>query len=243
MNPNDELILNWTNTLRHTKDGVILAAARVASTLKQSGYAPGEAMDILIADDYEDDVAEAAIKHAYAVSEDKEEVDELSKPVTAYIVPTSYDDVKTIVENTLRSSSAEDFIMRLARSENPILANLPDNKVQSFIRIATVAKENALIMEALHNDLTPFFENAMYESVRLSESKKSRTTIAATKDNKYTVAESIDKANDVCMKTGTCSCDKYTKGHYSVFGLACEHLVAAANEISPNHKLVKGELE
>jgi hypothetical protein len=238
MNQNDEMIYNWSNALRKTSDGVLLVAIKTAEKLKEENYSVGDASDILVAADYDLKIVDAAIKNVYS---EEEEDEEEQKGVAAFVVPTSYEDVKPLVEKSLVESSARDFMEKLARSAYPIIPNLPDNKFESFIRVAARAKEDENALVILHKDLLPFIESAMYESVKIAEKKQSKANVSSTGDeSRYVVAYSIGEVNDISVESGECNCDKYIKGNYHDFGLACEHLVSATNIISPGYKLVRG---
>ena len=232
----NDMIYNWSNSLRKTDDGATVTAIRMAEKLKNDGYARGEACDILVADDYDMKLVDNVLGRVYA-STDEEVVEEPSE--VSYVVPTAYADIKPFIEMSLMASSARDFMTKLAHSEYPIIKSLSGNGFESFVRLAEQAKENRYSLEALHNDLEPFMETAMFESVKIAETNKSRTVVAIDNSDEtdVCVSYSVAKSNDVSLKTATCNCDKYIKGNYAEFGLACEHIVSAAEMVSPNQKL------
>jgi hypothetical protein len=45
------------------------------------------------------------------------------------------------------------------------------------------------------------------------------------------------------LESGTCSCSRFAQGHFGDFGLACEHIVAAADKVSPHQRLLKAITE
>lgn len=234
MNQTDEFIYNWANTLRKTEDGAVLTATRTAQTLKDKGYSQRDISDILVADDYDIPLVDNVVKQIFA-SEIKKEIPELHHTNT-YVVPTTYDDVKPFIESTLDSCSAREFVDKLAKSEYPIM-KISGNHYESFVRLASQAKENKYMLSSLHKELLPFIETSMYDAVCIAEDNKQKTVIASVDNDKYTVRYSATDIKDVFVKSAQCSCDKYIKGNYVDFGLACEHIVSAVNEISPNHKL------
>lgn len=236
MNPNEEFIINWANTLKKTDDGAVMIATRTAEKLKEDGYAPSEISDVMVADNYDINLVDQVINNIFA-SDTQEEIVTAEEKVTTYVVPTSYEDVRSFVESTLRECSAKEFMERLARAEYPIIKDMNDHKFESFVRLAERAKNDKYAREVLHSDLLPFVETAMYEAVKLSEDNKPKTIVASVDDDKYTVSYSLKDINDVFVKSAKCSCEKYTKGNYSDFGLACEHIVSAVDKISPNYKL------
>jgi hypothetical protein len=234
----DEFIYNWENSLRKTNDGATLVASRTAEELKEKGYSASEISDIMIADNHDMKIVEAAVRKAFrvAMAEDSPE----KETFDAYVTPSSYDDVKPFVEKTLSECSAREFMNRLAKTKYPILKGISDRTFDSLVRMAEIAKESKMAMGVLHADLSPFFESAMYDCVKTAEDKSNLTTISDSGDDtRYAVAYNIERVNQVDISKGTCDCDKYVDGHYADFGLACEHIISAANNVSPNSKLLR----
>lgn len=234
-----EYINNWSNILKNTNNGADMIATRTAESLKNEGYTAREASDIMVADDFDSELVEAVIDKTYA---DPTTADnETEKVVVSYVVPTCYEDVKPFVEKALNESSARDFMKKLARTNCPIIPNLPENKLESFVRLAQRAKEDRNNLEVLHNDLLPFIESAMYNSIIIAEKNNTSSVKASDQNHKYVVA-SKKETYDVQVNEGTCTCEKYSEGNFATFGLACEHIVAVANVISPNYKVARNEL-
>jgi predicted nucleic acid-binding Zn finger protein len=238
-NANDKLLNNWSGALQSTVEGRNAIATRTAEKFKESGYSADETYDLMIAENYNAHAIESAIKVAFKIEGKKEVVAEY-KPL---VVPTCYEDVKPIVEKTLSSCTAKDFINKLASTEYSIIPSCPDKKKLSLIRIAEDAKRDAYALRILHEELLPFVENKMYESIVEAQQQVGKFTVSETTNTRYIVASSVKIANDVCLETGACSCDKYTKGNYADFGIACEHLVSVCNAVNPNHKMVRGEVD
>ena len=143
MNQTDEFIYNWANTLRKTEGGAVLTATRTAEKLKNQGYSKRDISDILVADDYDIPLVDNVVKQIFA-SEIQKETPELHHTNT-YVVPTSYEDVKPFVESTLNSCSPREFVDKLAKSEYPIM-KISGNHYESFVRLASQAKENKYII-------------------------------------------------------------------------------------------------
>ena len=76
----NDMIYNWSNSLRKTDDGATVTAIRMAEKLKNDGYARGEACDILVADDYDMKLVDNVLGRVYA-STDEEVVEESTEEV------------------------------------------------------------------------------------------------------------------------------------------------------------------
>lgn len=237
MERNEDFIYNWSNSLRKTDDGELVVATRIASRLKDKGYSETEASDMMIADSYSLNAVESAIGTIFASNTKDKKVEASRK---TFVIPTSYEDVKPIVEESLAKYSAKEFIDRLSKTEYPILSKIASKQLDSLCRLAANAKSDNTLLNQLHGTLSPFVETAMYNAVLASEKLHTKLSVSKS-DNRYVVA-SANAENNVCLKSGTCNCDKYVKGNYSDFGIACEHLISVASMVSPNHKLVRDEI-
>jgi hypothetical protein len=245
MNSNDEFIYNWTNSLRQTADGATFVATRLASDLKDKGYNASEASDMLLGQEYNLSLVDKVVNTVFA--EKTAQLEE--KPIVAYVVPTAYEDIKPFVEKTLKCCSGREFMEKLAKTQYPIMTGLNTHSYESFVRLASEAKKSEYALQKLHQELLPFLETAMFSCVSSAETNRPRTVVSENKDGTHRVlfagkieSEIMSKtmdvdANNVTLKTSYCNCDKFERGNYADFGLACEHIIAAADEVSPNYKL------
>ena len=63
--PQNDMIFNWKNTLRKTTEGLRHVAAQVATSHRAAGFSVSEALDLMIADNFEIDVAKEALAQIY----------------------------------------------------------------------------------------------------------------------------------------------------------------------------------
>ncbi len=219
MSDSYEMIANWSNSLRQNNDGVRLVAAQTATDLQRRGFSALEALDVMAADHFDIRLAEDVIGEIYNPASPT------AAPVAAIkqamVVPTQYNDVAPFIEKKLEELSPRSFINLLAKSENPIL-RVSQKSLESFYRLAEYAKKDEHALKLLHKELTPWVEEAMYASVLASENRT-----AAKSDM------------EVDLDAGTCSCSRFTGSRMAEFGLACEHLVRAADSTSPHQRLMR----
>jgi hypothetical protein len=232
----NEFIYKWDEALRKTTEGGNAIAIRVAEKLKEDGFTSEETYDLMIADNFTSSVIESAVKNAYV-----KEAQVVQDEFIPMVVPTSYTDVKPIIEESLKKYSSKEFINKLVKSEYAIMTNYPDKQRISLANLVANAKTDNYALQILHKELLPFIENKMYESVLTAE-QNTKLAISEPMEGRFIVASSTKNNFDVSLENGTCTCDKYTKGNYADFGLACEHLVAVANSVSPNRKLIRGSM-
>lgn len=234
----EEFLTNWGNhALTQSQNGQNILAAQVASDLQSRGYSASETADVMAADNFDIKTVEAAIKSVYnpktatAATVSTPDVNQIQ------VVPTSYRDVSSIVESQLKALGSREFINRLARSKTPLMP-VNDRTLQSYQRLAAQALNDRHAMACLHNDLKDWFEEAMYVSVCAAKSPKNDLKIAANKSGRYTVSNVRGASCEVCLHSGTCTCKRFQEGHFAEFGLACEHMVATADTISPHERLL-----
>jgi hypothetical protein len=234
--PNDEMIYNWSNKLRNTSASAEkLAAVEAASRLKKRGFSADDALDIMIADQYNVRSAEAAIAEVFSAR--KAAPTYPTKTKAAMVVPTSYDEMAPVVEQSLQRMSSREFVDKLTKGNSPLI-EASQNTLHSWYRLAQYAKIDGYALQQLHAALKPHLANVLYNAVLAAESPKSQMRIASSEGNRYVVAAAQGTVN-VDLSAGTCTCNKYVSNNYSDFGLACEHLVRVADTISPHQRLVK----
>lgn len=216
---NDEMIYNWSNSLRQNDDGARFIAAQTAASLRERGFSAPEALDVMVADEFNQDIAKSAVAATYF--EPAAEVPAAKR--TAKVVPTSYGDILPFVENALKLMPTREFVDKLSAGSAPIL-RVSQRSLQSWNRLAGLAKDNDSALSQLHRDLRPWMEEAMLNSVLIAESDSTRTA------SKKSVTD---------LGKGTCDCARFIGGNFATFGLACEHIVVAADHASPHQRLIR----
>lgn len=238
----EEFLTNWVNTALSSSDkGLNLMIKQSALDLMDRGYSESEALDVLAAKNLADiKLVQAAVQSAFSkeVVASTPEV----KAQESYVVPTSYKDIVPYVEMQLKTSGSKNFMNKLARSKNPIMP-INDKSFNSYVRLASLAINDESSMNLLHNDLKKWFEESMYISVCAAKSSKNQIRVASTTDGKFVATNERGASCDVCLESGTCSCSRFAQGHFGDFGLACEHIVAAADKVSPHQRLLKAITE
>ncbi len=228
-----DIIYNWKNELRQTNKGEKTVAAQSALDLQRRGFSAAEAIELLAADKFGLDVAESAVYEIYG-KEQREARKNIVK--TAMVVPTSYNDVAPIIEETLSRLSPKEFVHKLARSEMPIL-RVSSKNIESWYRLATAAKEHGgHAMTILHSELRPWVEETMLKSVLIAEKENASIQRLSSDRKQFRVAmqkESADVDLDMGVSTGT----RFQKGNFSDFGLADEFMIQAADHSSPYERL------
>ena len=234
----EEFLTNWGNqALSQSENGLRLAYVNSAQNLKDKGFSELEALDILGANDTLNfKIIQSAVKSTYG----KEVV--ASAPSVkineAFVVPTSYKEIAPIIESKLKQLGPRQFMNKLARSKSPIMP-LNEKSFNSYTRLASLAIKDDSAMNQLHNDLKKWFEESMYISVCAAKSTKNEIRVASTNDGKFVATNMRGASCNVCVESGTCSCSKFTQSNFGDFGLACEHIVAAADKVSPHQRLLK----
>lgn len=240
--PQEEFLTNWGNqALSQSENGLRFAYAQSANDLKEKGFSESEALDILGANDTNNiKLIQSAVESAYG-KQVVASVEE-KKANDSYVVPTSYKEIAHNVENQLNNLGPKQFMNKLARSKNPIMP-LNEKAFNSYLRMASLATKDSSYMNQLHNDLKKWFEESMYVTVCAAKSSKNQIRVASTNDGKFIATNVRGASCDVCLESGTCSCARFSQGHFADFGLACEHIVAAADKVSPHQRLLKAITE
>lgn len=238
----EEFLTNWGNqALSQSENGLRLSYAQTAIDLKGKGFSESEALDILGANDTSNfRLIQSAVESAYGKKVVASPVEK--KKSEAYLVPTSYKEISDIVEAKLKEIGPKQFMNKLARSKSPIMP-LNEKSFNSYLRLASLALNNESSMNQLHNEMKKWFEESMYISVCAAKSTKNEIRVASSNDGKFVATNYRGASCDVCLESGTCTCSKFTEGNFREFGLACEHIVAAADKVSPHQRLLKAITE
>jgi hypothetical protein len=227
-----DIIYNWRNELRQNTQGERTVAAQSAIDFQKRGFTAQEALEMLAAENFDLRIAEHAVYTVYGKTASAES----SQPVrTAMVVPTSYSDVKPIIEDTLRRLSAKEFVDRLAKSESPIV-RVSQKNLESWYRLAANAKQDAFALDVLHSELKPWVEETMLKSVLIAEREEARIQKLAKNERRYKVAMRKEAA-EVDLDQGTSTGTRFQKGHFADFGLADEFMIQAADHVSPYERL------
>ena len=222
--------------LSKSENGKRIIISEQVDKLQSRGFTAEESFDILASKDFENlSLIENVINDKFGKTASKK--DRLTKE--AYVCPSSYNEIKNNVKDQLVKLGPINFVNKLARSENPIMP-VNDKSYNSYLRLATSAIKDTESMNQLHSELKKWFEEAIYVSVCAAKTKNEIRV--ASVDGNY-VATNGRYNYDVNLENGTCNCNKFTKSHYGDFGLACEHIVAAASKVSPHQRLIKAMKE
>ena len=238
----EEFLTNWGNqALSQSENGIRLSYAQSANDLKSKGFSESEALDILGANDTHNfRLIQSAVELAFGKEVVASPVEK--KKSEAYVVPTSYKEIAEIVEAKLKQNGPRQFMNKLARSKSPIMP-LNEKSFNSYLRLASLAVKDQSSMNQLHNELKKWFEESMYVSVCAAKSTKNEIRVASKNNGKFVATNLRGASCDVCLESGTCSCSKFSQSNYGEFGLACEHIVAAADQVSPHQRLLKAITE
>lgn len=230
--PESDMILNWSNNLRRTNEGVRYVAAQAATTHRAAGFNASEALDLMVADDFDVDIAKEVLAQVYGDAN----VGATSPPPArlAMVVPTSYQDVVPLIDEALIKLSPSQFVDSLFN--NLIVTSQRDK--DGWRRLAQQAVHDPIAKKILHEDLRPWVEETMLNSVLAAENEQCRVAVVDAGDKKYTVATANGDVN-VDLQDGVCSCARFQNGCFASFGLACEHMVRVADMISPFERLTR----
>lgn len=228
----EEFIYNWNNQLTAgTQRERQTVLVRAAQTLRNSGYEQREALDMLLADHADVNAVEGAIEFVFADAKT-----ENAKEVAAsVVVPTSYKDIKSVVENQLAEMGPNNFIGALCDSEYPIIRTSKRGR-ESLVRLAESATSMRHAMNSLHETLAPYFETVMLDSVLLADKLNARV---AEKNNGIFECEAPKATVTVNIREASSNSARFTGGKFADFGLACEYIVKVADYVSPHERLKK----
>jgi hypothetical protein len=223
--------------LSRSENGKRIIISEQVDKLQGRGFTAEEAFDILASNDFDNlFLIESVIDEKF----NRTSSTSFKNVKEAFVCPSSYNEIKSNVEDQLKKLGPNNFINKLSRSESPIMP-INDKAYNSYLRIASAAYKNESLMPALHTELKKWFEEAMYVSVCAAKSSKNEIRVASVNNN--FIASSGSKEFDVNLENGSCTCVKFAKSHYGDFGLACEHIVAASNKVSPHQRLLKAVKE
>ena len=222
------MIYNWRNELRAHNDGVYVVANSQASKYKNQGFNKSEVVELLAADNFDLDVANRVASNLF----DEPTVAKM-ETVSVAVVPTKYSDCAPVIERTLEKLSAKEFVKRLTIGEHSIV-KADNNSVESWRRLAELAKSNSNARAELHKELKPWVEETLLNSVLVAQSDKPQIKTASK--NKYVVSMKKGTA-EVDLANATSTSEKFIKGNYADFGLADEFMVSAADAVSPYSRL------
>ena len=227
-NISEDMIYNWRNELRSHNDGVYVVASSQATKYKNQGFDKSEIVELLAADNFDIDVAKRVASNLF-----NETVVEEVKSVEVAVVPTKYSDCIPVIEKTLSKFSAREFVKKLCTGPHAIVKT-DDKGLAHWQRIAEIAKDTNQGKVNLHAALKPWVEEALLNSVLIAENDKAQ--IKTSSKNKYVVSMKKGTA-EVDLDNASSSSSKFTEGNYSLFGLADEYMVSAANAVSPYSRL------
>lgn len=227
-NTSDDMIYNWRNELRAHNDGVYVVANSQASKYKSQGFGKEEVVELLAAENFDLEVANRVASNLF---------DEKSTPtktaIEVAVVPTKYSDCAPIIERTLEKLSAKEFVKRLTIGKHSIV-KADDKSVESWRRLAELAKTSSNAKAELHKELKPWIEETLLNSVLIAQSEKPQIKTASK--NKYVVSMRKGEA-EVDLSNATSTSNKFIEGNYADFGLADEFMVSAAEAVSPYSRL------
>jgi hypothetical protein len=227
-NISDDMIYNWRNELRSHNDGVYVVANSQASKYKNQGFNKSEVVELLAAENFDLEVANRVASKLF------DNVEEAPKAaIEVSVVPTKYSDCAPVIERTLQKLSSKEFVKRLTIGEHSIV-KADEKNLESWKRLAEMAKSNSNAKAELHKELKPWVEEALLNSVLLAQSEKAQIKTASK--NKYVVSMRKGEA-EVDLSNATSTSKRFIEGNYADFGLADEFLVSAADAISPYSRL------
>lgn len=227
-NTSDDMIYNWRNELRAHNDGVYVVANSQASKYKNQGYNKSEVVELLAAENFDLDVANRVASNLF----DEPTVSK-KETISVAVVPTKYSDCAPVIERTLEKLSAKEFVKKLTIGEHSIV-KADSKSLESWKRLAELAKSNSNAKAELHKELKPWVEEALLNSVLVAQSDK--PVVKTASKNKYVVSMRKGEA-EVDLSNATSTSKKFIEGNYADFGLADEFMVSAADAVSPYNRL------
>ena len=222
------MIYNWRNELRAHNDGVYVVANSQASKYKNQGYNKSEVVELLAAENFDLDVANRVASNLF----DEPTVSK-KETISVAVVPTKYSDCAPVIERTLEKLSAKEFVKKLTIGEHSIV-KADSKSLESWKRLAELAKTNSNAKAELHKELKPWVEEALLNSVLVAQSDK--PVVKTASKNKYVVSMRKGEA-EVDLSNATSTSKKFIEGNYADFGLADEFMVSAADAVSPYNRL------
>ena len=223
-----DTIVNWTNKLGNSYNTKFIQACAEAENLKEQGYTKEEAEEMLASTHGLKGLREI-LSQVFGTVKNQKLAQE------AFVVPTGYDDITHVVETNLLKDGPETFISDLTDTEFPIIEASKSYKA-TLLKLAKSCYENNSLMKHLHNEIKPYFEEAMLNAVLKSEQQSSSIKKANAKEYQVKIG---GKSAMVNLMDGISNNEIFTKGNYSKFGLADEFLVKAHDEVSPYTRILK----
>lgn len=230
--PQNDMILNWNNTIRKTNEGARYVAAQTATGHRANGFNASEALDLMVGDNFDVDLAKEVLAQVYG--ETSQGAVQPNPTRFAMVVPVSYRDVVPLIDDALTKLSPSQFVDSLF---NKLIISSKRDR-DGWRRLAQQSINDPVAKQILHEDLRPWIEETMLNSVLIAEKEQGRVAIIDESMKKYVVSTSAGNA-EVDLNEGTCSCDRFNSGCFASFGLACEHMVRAADTISPFERLTR----
>lgn len=230
----NSIINNWNNTLSTTFDEQFSLAQAKCEKMKKQGFKKNDIREVLSADGLNDPTINEVIGKSFGKSTLEEKLKKASYS-SQYVVPTSYNDIKDLVENTLFKFGPEKFITFLTSGSTPIVKTSATH-IQRLAKIAAKSMEDSHSLQHLHSELEPYMEEQMLHAVLEAEHGDAEI-------NKIASGEYMVKMNNrtakVNLGAGRSSSKKYSESHYDKFGLADEFIVKAHDKVSPCSRIIK----
>ena len=231
MNELQDTLTNWTNSLGNTYSARFVAACTDCEGCKKRGFTRDEASEILASRGYGMDGVSDVLDQIYG----PKTAEASTKNIDLFVVPTKYKDISKMIEYRLAKSGPEKFVSYLTECEMPIIGTTERHK-KSLLKIAQCSIEDPSTIVHLHDELEPYVEEAMLNSVLMAE--QHQATINKLSQNQYLV-EFPARCATVDLGKGESNSSKFVKGNFGKFGLADEFLIKAHDTVSPYIRLRK----
>jgi hypothetical protein len=226
-----EIIANWTNQHNTSYNSRFIAACAACENYKDQGFDKRDAAELLMANGFGNAGVDEVVNKTFG--ETKETIQK--KSMELFVVPTNYNDIKPLVEYRLITRGPEKFVSYLTDAPEPIITTTAKHK-KSLIKLATAGYENKNTLDFLHKEISPYMEEAMLNSVLLSERDAGEIHKVSGTQYKVTLGQ---REATVDLDNGVSSGHRFAKGNFSKFGLADEFLIKAHDQVSPYIRLRK----
>jgi len=215
MNKEIEPILNWMNNLNGNKKEQGIRIANKIQCKLNEGFTMNEVINLLVG---EGEPYDSVISIASTYIEEKDNNIKNNTPVKK--IPSSYDDVKHIVEAMVEDNSLFDFF-----SENPMLNN---NRLKYLTKYANMKVNNQQEMAQIHSLFKDYVTELISDTENLVSEAKANQSFGFKKisKNKYLVKDQ-EAVYEVDIDKNICNCARYLLGGMKPFGLSCEHIIEA----------------
>lgn len=230
----NSIINNWNNTLSTTFGEQFSLAQAKCEKMKKQGLKQNDIREVLSADGLNDPTINEVIGRSFGKSTLKEKLKKASY-VSQYVVPTSYEDIKLAVENTLFKFGPEKLITFLTSGDTPIIKTSATH-IQRIKKIATQSLEDSHALQHLHDELEPYMEEQMLHAVL--EAEHGDAEIKKVSSDQYMVKMN-NRTAMVDLSAGQSSSKRYSESHYDKFGLADEFIIKAHDKVSPCSRIIK----